>query len=635
MTTIKYALQYTGMGLYVFPLSARSKKPPKGFAWREQSSNDPNKIYTWAKTYPLCNWAVDCGKSNLIVLDEDNKNGKCGADALLELEDTYGSIHATDTLMIGTPTGGVHYYYRGLSRSSVDKIAVGLDIKSFGGYVVAPGSQVDDGAYEILRYCDIAKVPDWLSGLAGEASMLAHNDVPLIDLDIPLNIRRATQYLTTEAPLAVEFSGGDDNAYKVACRVRDEGISESVALELLLQHWYPRCTPNNVPQFVMLKVRNAYNYGQNQPGAKSVLLPYNDTAGTIPDDYKEIAANRAEAQVEKKSSSLSDIIITADKFAKIEFPKLSYYLHPWLTTQSISMIYGGAGLGKSWLVLSILKAIVDKEDLGPWRFVNTAPVLYLDAEMTGIDVQERIDSLRVKNRSQYYIYSDAYGCDKGIPKANVLDKTWRKAMEDLIISFGIKICALDNLMSLMPAGDENTKADWDPINQWMLRLRYLGVSTILLHHTGKSGDQRGTSSRIGNINHSIKLTKPKDYAREDGARFNVAFEKARIKQKDLKYIADIQMRLEVDEASEQSRWVFTRPGLNRKFDILKCKAEGLSNKEIAKTLECTASNVSKWVSKLKSDHYLDSDGQLTAAGLGSLLNAAGKDPDLDTYDDVQ
>ena len=43
-----------------------------------------------------------------------------------------------------------------------------------------------------------------------------------------------------------------------------------MAAELMLEHWYPHCQPNDQPAFVRAKVANAATYGQNAPGAYAV-----------------------------------------------------------------------------------------------------------------------------------------------------------------------------------------------------------------------------------------------------------------------------------------------------------------------------------------------------------------------------
>ena len=61
----------------------------------------------------------------------------------------------------------------------------------------------------------------------------------------------------------------------------------------------------------------------------------------------------------------------------------------------------------------------------------------------------------------------------------------------------------------------------------LLRNRHAGRAVILLHHAGKGGAQRGTSRREDVLDTVISLRRPSDYCPEEGARFELYFEKCR------------------------------------------------------------------------------------------------------------
>ena len=86
---------------------------------------------------------------------------------------------------------------------------------------------------------------------------------------------------------------------------------------------------------------------------------------------------------------------------------------------------------------------------------------------------------------------------------------------------------LDNLSSLTAVIRDNDAESWNPIQEWLLRLRRRGISVLIVHHAGKGGEQRGTSRREDVLDTSISLRRPSDYATPEGARFEVHFEKAR------------------------------------------------------------------------------------------------------------
>ena len=86
-----------------------------------------------------------------------------------------------------------------------------------------------------------------------------------VALDDPLAIELATAFLRGAAP-AIEGAGGDSHTNLVANRVGDFGISEPMALDLMLEHWNDRCSPPWEPEDLREKVRSAYHSRQNRLG---------------------------------------------------------------------------------------------------------------------------------------------------------------------------------------------------------------------------------------------------------------------------------------------------------------------------------------------------------------------------------
>lgn len=91
----------------------------------------------------------------------------------------------------------------------------------------------------------------------------------------------------------------------------------------------------------------------------------------------------------------------------------------------------------------------------------------------------------------------------------------------------VNMLVLDNLSTLCRTGKENEAQSWQPIQSWLLDLRRRGMSVLLVHHAGKSGDQRGTSAREDIMDTVISLRRPREYSMAEGARFQVHLTKAR------------------------------------------------------------------------------------------------------------
>lgn len=152
-------------GFYIFPIRPDNKTPYSG-SWYDKTVNTRQGVDALLVEYPGCQWAVNTGYSNLTVTDIDTKDGKKGLDNWMAIKEQYGS--PGDTLVVQTPSGGYHIYYRGETACSASKIGDGIDIRGVGGYVVAPGSKLPNGEYKIISDKPIPRAPEWLIDLAGK-----------------------------------------------------------------------------------------------------------------------------------------------------------------------------------------------------------------------------------------------------------------------------------------------------------------------------------------------------------------------------------------------------------------------------------------------------------------------------------
>jgi hypothetical protein len=593
----------TEWNLNVFPVAAGGKNPI--VKWQSSYTTCDEDFDNFRKMYKKCNWGVNCGRSKLIVIDIDIKDGKDGYKTLAALEKKYGKL--PETFTVRTPTGGYHLYFWGICSSSTEKLGEGLDVKSVGGFVVAPGSctakgaKTVDGDYVIEKDIQIAAIPDWFVDLANvRIQKDPLRNTPVIDLDQENNIASASSYLLNDAPIAIAHQSGNSTAYKVACAVRDHGISEDMNLHLMLSLWNERCQPEWQQSELSGIVANANRYSQEAAGSKSPEADF-EPVTELPDLPGTI--NKAE---EQPKIDFAKGLLSSREFAKVKFPRRKLFLDPIVWKASILFLYAKAGIGKTFFVLSMVRAIATGTRFGPWWVVNKAKVMYFDAEMTGNDMQSRENQLGGPV-DRLYIYSDAYAATVGLPKANILDKGWRKGMEELLIENGIEVLVLDNLSSLSPAGDENAKSDFDPVNQWLIRLKHKGITVIAIHHAGKSGDQRGTSGKLDNVDLVVKLVRPPGYQTEEGARFEVVFEKARLDMDDLHKIVGLQFQLVKNGSLLE--WEFNRPKASKKQRIIQMIDSGTIQADIAKELGVTPGYISRIVKQAKADGILDQNGR--------------------------
>ncbi|MBW1955561.1 MAG: AAA family ATPase [Deltaproteobacteria bacterium] len=312
-----------------------------------------------------------------------------------------------------------------------------------------------------------------------------------------------------------------------------------------------------------------------------------------------------------KKRTIDDLVMRVADFKALDLPTRQRLLNPWLKENSIVLVSGWRGIGKTFFALGLLNAISRGEPFGPWECEKAVPCLFLDGEMSTDDDMERIHDLGLN--SDILIYSDALGNHWGLPRANLTSQTWRESMTRILKTRKVKLWVIDNLASLAGGLDENAKKDWDPVNQWLLELRFSGISTLVLHHVGKDGSQRGTSAREDNLDCSLILRPPSDYTPDDGCRFVVHFSKARVNTADLKLIADTEFKLILGE-SGRYEWTWANVRAEKKKDILRMMDEGIEQKTIAETLGITKGYITKIKKWAFSEGLLSKDGKLNQSG---------------------
>lgn len=337
---------------------------------------------------------------------------------------------------------------------------------------------------------------------------------------------------------------------------------------------------------------------------------------------KEEAAEKLSILIENappyeppKKLTHEDVIIDVSQFSHLEIPERAEYLFPWLKESSINLVSGWRGCGKTWFALGIVDAVSRGASFGSWECKEPVPCLFVDGEMAPGDIKERIEALKLDSdrRCPLYIYSDAYASQQGIPRAHLTSEKWRTIMKRILNTWKVKLWVIDNIASLASGLDENAKKDWDPINQWLLELRFAGISTMMLHHVNKDGGQRGTSAREDNLDISLMLKKPPDYVPEDGARFIVHFSKARVQTSYLNEIADTEFKL-IQDDSGQYIWTCKGVKAERTRSVLQMIDEGYDQKGIAESLGISKGYVSQIKKKAINDGLLSQKGKLTPSG---------------------
>jgi len=173
------------------------------------------------------NLGISCGPSGLVVIDLDTPTGprpervlrdqgedeaspdavRDGASALAWAAQRRGGRREDlDTLMVATPTGGCHLYFRaadpetGLRVTSgagmTSGLGWGIDVRAWGGYVVAPPSVRPEGSYTRLGG-GLRPLPGWLLEALANAGRVEGRPTPGTEAE-PTGRRRQLRLINGE-----------------------------------------------------------------------------------------------------------------------------------------------------------------------------------------------------------------------------------------------------------------------------------------------------------------------------------------------------------------------------------------------------------------------------------------------------
>lgn len=485
---ISYAEDY---GWHVFPIKANTKDKPL-VKWGNEATNHCDQIRKWWQEWPRANIGIATGPSRLCVVDLDNKNGKSGE---FEFDLAYsGNLSYLSNVSVFTPSGGRHIFFIGSTQSKVDLLP-GVDIRSRGGYVVAPGSEVGGKAYEWFpdgppspdhwhNQLEVYRLPASVKELFRVSSSLEakHPNDVFFFTDHEADIQWARNYLK-QTVAKTEGDASDNQTFIIACEFRNRGLSLELVSELMAYEW----EHSHDTDWVIQKVQNAYEYATGLPGSNSIL-----------NDFSEDPPSLIEAQ---KLISKRGICRLGLK-ALSELPPPLWQVEDMIPQGGLIVVYGQPKVGKTFFAIALSLSIASGSDLFG-RATKKGKVTYIAAEG---------GPARLRDRARAFLTSigvatppeDMWGLiSQRIDVAD--DNQVTELLEELGGSHDLVV--IDTLARCM-SGDENSQKDMNEFVAGCDRIREAtGATVVVVHHEGKdrSKGARGSTVLRGALDTSIRL----------------------------------------------------------------------------------------------------------------------------------
>lgn len=425
-------------------------------------------------------------RSGRWVLDVDAKSG--GLATVDAYEKARGAI-LPFTLSVKTGGGGYHLHWRlpagGPWKNGTGVLGPGVDVRADGGYVILPPSVHPNGqAYAWVEAdAELEEAPDDLT-----ARVLRPQEARTVPPGTP----------GTPGTGVVREGGRNEALTRLAGKLRRAGLEADEILAALGGANVRVCVPP-LPEAELRTIARSIGGREGDP----VVAP---------------------------SSAAPLVDVGADELAVMLLPPRAYILAPVLQEKNMAMIYAERGTGKTLFGVGWALAIAAGATFLRWSASSARRVLYLDGELPVETLQKRIldvaRSARLPIAPGFRVVTPDLQPAAGV-MPNLGEPAGQARILEVIERVNPEVVFFDNVSTLVRGGEENAAEGWQVVQDFLIGLRTRRISSVLLHHTGKGGDQRGTSKREDALDLSIRLDRPEGWTPEQGARVTVTYEKAR------------------------------------------------------------------------------------------------------------
>ena len=491
-TRLNFALAFANAGFHLHP--CKEDKKPHLDAWPDRATTDQAQINAWAQRFPNCRWGVAAGKSGLVIIDSDIKENKRGEDTLALLQADNG--HLPETYTVRTKSGGIHRYFKGQTKTASQNLGPALDTRSVGGYAIIP----DGIDYLPLNNAPIVEAPQWIidkAGKPGDKERPKDVDIPAIGVELDKHERLldAIHYAQHDAPGA-DVGNRDDTAYKVACGVRDFGLSHAAASKIMLEFWAARPDVHLTADFdeshVQWKTNQAYKTAKNKLGE------------TLPEALFTPVATQGGFSVHD-AGSIDERLI----------PKREWLLGTWFLKKFMTVTVAPGGTGKSNLSIIEALSLVTGRDISG-DFVHEKGNVWLHNGEDPLDEIERrvaaackVHKVRPHELKGRFFYTSGRTNPLVLVKEigrnqMFVDEAVITSIKKFITENSIKLWVIDPFIDMHDVNEN----DNGPINKVAKILGAIaettGCSIHVVHHTRKRGkdgaismdDGRGASALL-------------------------------------------------------------------------------------------------------------------------------------------
>lgn len=484
------ALELAAQGFDVFPIIPNDKRPLIA-GWQRLATQDPERIREWWASEPEANIGVTTER--MLVVDIDPRKG--GKETMAEMQMLGTDFPSTVASL--TAGGGVHLLFAlpdNLTLSGGNNLfGQGVDVKSHGGYIVAPGSTINDTRYAWVpghspadRH--VTNVPMWMVDKCQRPTARATSAGTAIVEEDEAAKARAEHWLAQHAPEAVEGER-DNKAFTVAAKLYDFGVSADTCREYLCEWNETMCHPpldtDDIERLVNSAAKNRQQaIGARHPDAPGFETHEIDTSkapktGTIEPDLGLPAEKpRRPALYHLTYSAAADAALSNTNEPLIE---------DLLDRQAMSVLYGESNSGKTFVMLDIAFAVASGRPWAEDQKTRQGAVVYVAAE-GGKGILKRIRALKARYPEAGDIPLYVVPCPVDLLRPDADLKPLIAEIHTIAETYGvaIELVVIDTLSRAIAGGNENDSQDMGALVRHLDLLRaHTRAHVAVVHHTGK------------------------------------------------------------------------------------------------------------------------------------------------------
>lgn len=447
--------------LHLFPVKP-NKAPVTAHGFKE-ATTDLATLERWFDTTHSRGMGVHPGRSGYVVVDIDVKDGAEGEEQWSDIGVEF------DGPEVLTPSGGRHLWYRKPEGLTFDNRSLddSIDIRGDNGYVILPESF--NYHWDLSKEADACQVCSFYHPVLEDAPVF-----PQVLRAILEEKSHFTPGTVEEGPILA--GSRYDTLFRAGRKMQFQGIPEEGIFAALLAMNRERCQPPHTEKHVRKIVQ----------GIMSAEPPINPETGATSPERELIRVRRTGTQ---------DPLNWSEVWTR-EYPPITWVenMEGLVIAERATNLYGTAGTGKSELALH--------------RAVEAARagvrVLWLDREMTEVDVKERLNDMGFNpddlDNLIYMLY----------PELPLLDsEDGGRALVEMANVHDADVIVLDSLSKFL-GGDEQDSGTHTKFWVWtLIPLRQARRAILLIDHAGKdiSRGARGTSAKMDNVDLYMEITR--------------------------------------------------------------------------------------------------------------------------------